>query len=122
MTRKDGEYFTKEALRKSFAPSNERPIVRLFTGIVVALILSIFTVIMFILYLAPIIGSVLCICKAAGTLETMTWIQACSPFMAYTIASISTIGILKLGNIILDFDEEIEEEETEEEKVIEIEE
>lgn len=121
MTRKVDGYFTKEALKKSFAPSNESLIVKLFTGIVVTFALSIFTVIMFTLYLAPIIGAVLCICKAAGTLESMTWVQACSPFMAYTIASISTLGIFRLGNTMLDFDDD-EEEEVEETEEIEIEE
>ena len=60
--------------------------------------------------LAPITGAVLCICKAAGTLESMTWVQACSPFMAYTIASILTTCILKSSKAILN-PSEVEEEE-----------
>lgn len=119
MTRKIGGYFTKEDIKKSFALSNEKPIVRIFIGIVMTFILSIFTAVMFTLYLAPIIGAVLCICKAAGTLESMTWVQACSPFIAYTVASVLTVAVFKLSETILDSDTDNEEEETEEIEEIE---
>lgn len=110
MTRKIGEYFTKEDIKKAFAPSDEKPVVRFFTGIITTLIFSFFAAIMLTLGLAPITGAVLCICKAAGTLESMTWVQACSPFMAYTIASILTTCILKSSKAILN-PNEVEEEE-----------
>ena len=120
MAEKFGDYFTKEDIKEAFAPSDEKSIVRFFIGVVAAFILFIFTAIMFTLYLAPIIGTVLCICKAAGTLETMTWVQACSPFMAYTVASILTIGVFKLGGRILNVDTDEEEEEVEVAEEVEI--
>lgn len=103
MTRKIGEYFTKEDIKKAFAPSDEKPVVRFFKGIIITLIFSFFAVIMLTLGLAPIAGAVLCICKAAGTLESMMWVQACSPFMAYTIASVLTTCILRSSNAVLNF-------------------
>lgn len=103
MTRIIGEYFTKEDIKKAFVHSDEKPIVKFFTGIAVTLIFSIFAAIILTLGLAPIAGAVLCICKAAGTLDSMTWVQACSPFMAYTIASILATCILRSSKAILSF-------------------
>ena len=69
MTRKIGEYFTKEDIKKAFAPSDEKPIVRFFTGIITTLIFSFFAAIMLTLGLAPITGAVCVFVKPRGHLS-----------------------------------------------------